>query len=538
MTSRTITVNRRYLILPIDWGPTSGHVRIRGEADTVREFDIRLAEGQGDYQAFVDLEPFLGTELTLEHTGSNSGSLDGIYLADEPLDASLLYRERLRSQFHFSSRRGWNNDPNGLVYYGGTYHMFYQHNPVGTDWGNMHWGHAVSTDMVHWTELPITLYPDELGTMYTGSAVVDWHNTAGLQQGDEKALVAIYTAAGGQSPMSEGKPFSQCIAFSTDGGHSWTKYNGNPVLDHIVGHNRDPKVVWHPETERWIMPLYMEKNDYALFGSPNLIEWEHLSDLKLPGVTECPELIPLAVDGDEDDRRWVFWGANTTYAVGSFDGRTFRPEQARRMLQPDGCDYAAQTWSGIPAEDGRIVQIGWLRQATPGMPFGQFMSIPRTLGLTRRDDGIALTTAPIQELETLHEEDWRGEDIELTTRSGVEAGLGGELLDIEVAIDLSEADTAGVVVRGVPIWYDRPLGTLFCGAYAAPLSHPATSLQLRILVDRASIEIFTDGGATMMAAGMVLHPEDHAVRLFTSGGSAVARSVRVSRLRSAWPTAT
>ena len=414
--------------------------------------------------------------------------------------------------------------------------MFYQHNPVGTDWGNMHWGHAVSSDMVHWTELPITLYPDELGTMYTGSAVVDWHNTAGLQQGSEKALVAIYTAAGGQSPMSEGKPFSQCIAFSTDGGHSWTKYDGNPVLDHIVGHNRDPKVVWHPETERWIMPLYMEKNDYALFGSPNLIEWEHLSDLKLPGVTECPELIPLAVDGDEDDRRWVFWAANTTYVVGSFDGRTFQPEQPTRMLQPDGRDYAAQTWSDIP--DGRVVQIGWLRQATPGMPFGQFMSVPRTLGLTRRDDGIALTAAPIRELETLREEDWRGEDIELTTRSGVEAGLGGELLDIEVDIDLGEADTAGVVVRGVPIWYDRPLGTLFCGAYAAPLSHPATSLQLRILVDRASIEIFTDGGATMMAAGMVLHPEDHAVRLFASGGSAVARSVRVSRLRSAWPTAT
>jgi sucrose-6-phosphate hydrolase SacC (GH32 family) len=537
MASRTITVDRRYLILPIDWGPTSGHLNIQSEANTVREFDLRLADAPGDFQAFLDLEPFLGTQLTIEHEGPSTASLDGIRLSDEPVEPSGLYRERLRPQFHFSSRRGWNNDPNGLVHYGGRYHMFYQHNPVGTDWGNMHWGHAVSSDLVHWTELPITLYPDELGSMYSGSAVVDWHDSAGLQQGDEPAIVAIYTAAGSHSPMNEGKPFSQCLAFSTDGGHSWTKYDGNPVLDHVVASNRDPKVFWHPETERWIMPLYMEKNDYAIFGSPNLLEWEHMSDLKLPGATECPELFSLPVDGDEGERRWVFWGANTTYEVGSFDGRTFRPEQATRKLQPDGCDYAAQTWSDLPAEDGRTVQIGWMRQTMPGMPFGQSMTSPRSLGLTRRDDGIALTAAPIRELESLREEEWLGEDIELTAGPGVEAGLGGELLDIELDIDLGGADSAGVVVRGVSIWYDRHLETLFCGSYVAPLSRSLTSLQLRILVDRASIEVFADGGATMVAAGIVLHPDDQAVRLFASGGSALARSVRVSRLRSAWPAA-
>ena len=179
--------------------------------------------------------------------------------------------------------------------------------------------------------------------------------------------------------------------------------------------------------------------------------------------------------------------------------------------------------------------MAWFRQVMPGMPFGQFMTIPWSLGLIRRDDGIVLTADPVQELEVLWEEQWQERDVELTAGTELEAGLGGELLDLEVDIDLGEADSAGVVVRGVPVWYDRSLGALFCGSYTALMTVPLRSLRLRILADRTSIEVFADGGTTLVAAGVVLRPEDQEVRLFARGGSALVRKVRVSRLRTAWP---
>ena len=539
MPNRTIKVDGRYLIMPVEWGETTGWLSIRQGTTVLRELDIRLSQGTSDYEVFLDLDDFQGSELTFEHTGTADISLSGLRFTDQPVDPIELYQEPLRSQFHFSSRRGWNNDPNGLFYYDGEYHLFYQHNPAGSDWGNMHWGSAVSTDLVHWQERPIALYPDKLGAMWSGSAVVDHHNTAGLQTGKDPAVVAIYTAAGGHSPMSEGEPFTQCLAYSNDRGRTWDKYDGNPVLGHHVGGNRDPKIIWHPETERWIMPLYMAKNDYAIFGSQNLLEWEHLSDLKLPRTTECPDLFPLPVDGDENDIRWVFWAANTSYYVGSFDGRTFVPEQEIKMLQPEsprfagGSAYAAQTWSDIPAEDGRRIQISWMRQSTPGMPFGQLMTIPQTLQLTNKDNGISLSAAPVVELEKLRQETWQSEGIELGPGSKVEAGLGGELLDIEVEIELGNASAVGIVARGIPVWYDKRLGTLLIGKYMAQMP-PRDSINLRILVDRVSLEVYADGGAIAVAAGVVLRPDDHGVYMFASGGSALVNNVKVSRLRSAW----
>ena len=164
-----------------------------------------------------------------------------------------MYNEKFRPQFHFTARQNWLNDPNGLVHYDGTYHLFFQHNPAGLEWGNMTWGHAVSRDIVRWKQVENALEPDRLGTMFSGSAVVDWENTSGFQTGPDKPIVLIYTAAGGTSPESEGQPFTQCLAYSSDGGQTWVKYAGNPVLGCIRDGNRDPKVIWHAPTRRWIM---------------------------------------------------------------------------------------------------------------------------------------------------------------------------------------------------------------------------------------------------------------------------------------------
>ena len=240
--------------------------------------------------------------------------------------AKRLYEEKYRPQFHFTAKRGWDNDPNGLVFYKGEYHLFFQHNPFGNQWGNMTWGHAVSPDLVHWTQLRNAIEPDRMGTIFSGSAVVDWENTASFQTGPEETLVAIYTAAGGTSPESKGQPFTQCIACSNDRGRTFTKYRANPVVPHMVGDNRDPKVVWHVPTRKWIMTLYLSGNDYRFLASPDLKTWAKLHDITVPGCAECPDFFEMTVDGEPGVTKWVWTAANDKYLVGMFDGERFCPE--------------------------------------------------------------------------------------------------------------------------------------------------------------------------------------------------------------------
>ena len=206
-------------------------------------------------------------------------------------DNASLYNEKYRPQFHFTPQKGWTNDPNGLVFYKGEYHLFFQHNPFDTKWGNMTWGHAVSHDLVHWKQLANAIEPDTRGTIFSGSAVVDDDNTAGLQSGEEKTLVAIYAAAGGTSPESKGQPFTQCIAYSNDRGRTWTKYSGNPVVPHILADNRDPKVVWHSPTKQWIMVLFLDGNTFRFLASPNLKNWTTLHDINGSGRRGVPRFL-------------------------------------------------------------------------------------------------------------------------------------------------------------------------------------------------------------------------------------------------------
>ena len=546
MKQLQLPASGRYLILPVRRGPVTGRLRLRAPGLEVREFDIELGDAaHADYEVFTDLgaATAAGASVELEYEGD--AALDGVRCAPQPPGAAELYREPLRPQFHFSSRRGWLNDPNGLVYHDGTYHLFYQHNPYGTEWGNMHWGHAVSEDLVHWTERPVALYPDALGTMFTGCAVVDRHNTSGLGNGSQPPIVLLYTAAGewARPPVA----YTQCLAFSADGGATWHQYDGNPVLPHQAGKNRDPKVIWHPQSERWIMALYLERTAYALFSSRNLIDWERTCDLDLPGCTEVPDFFPLAVDGDPDDERWVFWGANTTYLVGEFDGRRFTPQGGPRRLQPSGQHYAAQTFSDIPAADGRRIMIGWMRQSLPGMPFSQFMSVPHTLHLQRAAGSASgpptLVTAPVRELETLREATWEVADHPLRPGAAAAAELTGELLDVEVTIELTGAEAAGMAVRGASVWYDRRSGAVFNGSHAGQLAPGLDRVTLRVFADRASVELFAAPGEVaagaaapvMLGAGGVAMPAQREVHFVAAGGSAVLRHARVSRLRSAWP---
>ncbi len=409
-----------------------------------------------------------------------------------------LYNEKYRPQFHFTARQGWLNDPNGLVFYKGEYHLFFQHNPFGTEWGNMTWGHAVSKDLVHWQQLENALNPDELGTMFSGSAVVDWHNSGGHGQG---SLVAIYTAAGGTSEESADKAFSQCLAFGHDQARAWRKYENNPVLGHIRGRNRDPKVIWHGPSSSWIMALFIdEPHHFALFASNNLKDWQHLQDIDIPGTRECPDFFPLAVDGDIQKQKWVFTGANGSYLLGAFDGQTYVPESD--LLKADWGEYyyAVQSFSDIPEADGRRIQIAWMKDGVyPNMPFNQQMNFPNELSLKTMPEGIRLIRQPVREIRALYKQSHSCDAQSLQPGHNPLPQLEAELLDIDCQLDAQHTSAFTLQLHGISITYDTASKSLSCLGKTTFLRAENHRVNLRILLDKTSIEIFADEGETCMS---------------------------------------
>jgi fructan beta-fructosidase len=289
--------------------------------------------------------------------------------------SGMAVYETYRPQYHFTPQTGWMNDPNGMVYYEGEYHLFYQHYPDSTVWGPMHWGHAVSQDLIHWQHLPVALYPDKLGYIFSGSAVVDWNNTSGLGTAEAPPMVAIYTYHDPGGERQGRIDFqTQGIAYSVDKGRTWTKYEKNPVLPNPgIRDFRDPKVSWNEVSKQWVMTLAV-KDHIEFYGSPDLKKWSKLSEFGNTigahgGVWECPDLFSLK-DG-EGNSKWVLFvsinpggpqgGSATQYFIGNFDGKNFMPQDTLARWIDYGADnYAGVTWSDIPASDGRRLFIGWM----------------------------------------------------------------------------------------------------------------------------------------------------------------------------------
>ncbi len=529
--TRQVKLKSRYLNLPVKTGGPKRQMTVAIEGGPVRRFEIELADQTPDWWAFMDVAPFRGHQATLkvDKLPEDSTGLKMIDQSDQIKGADTLYREKLRPQFHFSPRRGWNNDPNGLVFYQGEYHLFFQHNPYGWNWGNMHWGHAVSPDLIHWKELPVALYPDQHGTMFSGSAVVDWNNTAGFQTGTEKVLVGIFTAAG--------QPFTQGIAYSNDRGRTWAKYQGNPVLPHVAAENRDPKVIWYDQEKKWVMALYLDKSDYALYSSKNLKSWEKLSDVTIPGTSECPEFFEIPLDGNRQDTRWVFYGGNGGYLIGKFDGRTFTPQSGPHLLHRGNNWYASQTYSDIPADDGRRILIPWGQMSTPGMSFNQMMGLPVELTLRTTAEGPRLFANPAREHERLRGQTHTLPPQPLTPGANPLAGLNGELLDLSAEFAPGDAAEVGFVLRGVTVRYDANRQELLCNDKQAPLRPVAGRIRLRLLVDRTSVDIFGNDGQLYMPMGVIVPPENLSLKLYAKGGAAKLNLLEVHELKSAWTAA-
>ncbi|MBR5767420.1 MAG: glycoside hydrolase family 32 protein, partial [Clostridia bacterium] len=294
-------------------------------------FDLRvlLDNKKPDGYYYYDVTRFAGRDISF--------IVNGAEYDPEIVDFCLegTGDEPLRPRMHFTAKRGWINDPNGLVYSSGVYHMFYQHNPVGYLWDNMHWGHAISKDLINWERLEYALYPDEMGTMYSGSGIVDERNVTGLAVGDAKTICLFYTAFGnaadgGNAELSKNKNSCQCLAYSVDGGKTFTKYERNPLISGYSKEARDPKVIWVEELGAYVLALYLERHDFMLFSSTDLLTWEEYQRISIPSDSECPDFYPLTAD--DGKRKWVFSGASDYYLIGDLTQSGFISTQGEKRM--------------------------------------------------------------------------------------------------------------------------------------------------------------------------------------------------------------
>ena len=510
----------------------------------------------------------------------------------ETMAAPELYQERHRPQLHFSPKEKWMNDPNGMVYFEGEYHLFYQYYPDSTVWGPMHWGHAISKDLVHWEHLPIALYPDSLGYIFSGSAVVDWKNTSGFGSEDKPPLIAIFTYHDIEGERAKTSTFqSQAIAYSNDKGRTWTKYEGNPVIPNPgIRDFRDPKVIWDVKSEQWVM-VFAAQNQVKIYGSKDLKEWEHLSDFgqeygSHAGVWECPDLFPLHLE-EEDKTYWVLLlsinpggpngGSATQYFIGDFDGKQFilddrfqsqvikmeSGEEQAVWLDYGRDNYAGVTWSDIPEEDGRRIFIGWMSnwdyaRLVPTEAWRSAMTLPRNLSLYATDAGPRIRQTWVKEVDKLKIEtktltNRTVEDtINLLTNtpgSAIEARLKLQLKSISAGItsfgiilvnDQEDYYTLGYDVSKQQFFSDRTsagdhsFSDKFASAiHTAPYKLAGEDMDFDIIIDRSSVELLAANGAVALTDLVFPKQDFHKLIFFTDDGS-VEVSGTLSPLQSIW----
>lgn len=454
------------------------------------------------------------------------------------------YNELYRPQFHFTPEKNWQNDPCGLVYYKGEYHLFYQHNPKGNEWGFMHWGHAVSNDLVHWEHLPVAIFPDEDSedevrcTAFSGSAIVDKKNLLGKQEGDEQTLVVFYTS----------RYCGQRIAYSIDRGRSWKKYENNPVIPYDEKDDAcGPKVIWHEPSGKYVMVLYRKASEednskgISFYTSGNLVNWNLESHVF--GFFECPDLVEMQVTNRPEEKKWVLFDGDGSYLIGNFNGKEFNTESARLLSDFGKNYYATQTWSNIPGEDGRVIQIAWMKDGQfPGMSFNGQMTFPCELKLTKFNSGYRVTREPVKEISLLHGKhySWKDENLIPGINQNIVKNVKGDCLQIVGEFDLKTCNNFGFIIRngkktpGTEILYDVKRETISVLGATAPFPPINNTVTLEILVDRTSIEIFGNGGQTVVSNCFTPGKDNEGVVLSTQGGELKVGKLDIYKLKSAW----
>lgn len=553
-----IDEQKKFLLLPVEEASPEAKLYMIADNDVVRSMNVRLAVNKVDYFVPVDLTGFDNKHLSFNFQLIPDSALcwEEMKLSDE-FDVSN--REKFRPVYHFSPAYGWMNDPNGMFYKDGVYHLFYQHNPYGSMWGNMHWGHATSTDLVTWEHHGDAISPDALGTIFSGSCVVDKDNTAGFGAG---AVIAFYTSASDRQVQS--------MAYSLDNGKTFKKYARNPILTSTQRDFRDPKVIWHEDTKKWIMVLAVGQ-EMEIYSSADLKNWTLESKFgegqgAHGGVWECPDLLELPVEGTEL-KKWVlvcnlnpggpFGGSATQYFVGTFDGKRFVNESPAMTKWMDwGKDhYATVTWSDAP--DNRRIAIAWMSnwQYANDVPTSQYRSpnsVPRDLGLFTVDGETYLQSAPSPELLALRDASKKRSFKVNGTRTIKEMIPGNDgAYEIELTIENQHADVIGFRLYNdkgeeVDMQYDmkekkfsmdrRKSGEVSFNENFPMLTWTAIEsgkdeLKLRLFVDKSSVEAFGDGGRFVMTNQVFpSEPYTH-IDFYSKGGAYKVDSFVIYKLK-------
>lgn len=518
--SKQIQATQRYLNIPIGRQTRLRIFTINEDNGVKRTFPLQLADDTVDYWIYLDISEFKGKIITISGPASQP-ALDRIYQAATIRDAAAMYKEANRPQFHFTVKRGWSNDVNGPILYNGQYHLFWQAFPFGVLWdtGFMYWGHATSKDLIHWTELSPALMLDRLGSPWSGSSLIDHRNEAGF---GKDALVLVYTAFD-----RETKKQVQCLAYSTDNGATFTRFEGNPVLDTNteVGSKdtRDPHVFWYAPTQHWVMVLF-EKDGLSIFNSTNLKHWTRTSHLK--GLYECPDLFDLPVDGDTHRTKWVLHGGSSAYFIGSFDGMTFTPESTELRYaegkNAKGADllYAAQSFAEMP--DARRIQMAWGRIWEQDMPFTQMMLFPTEFRLLTTPDGLRMVARPIPEIDHLHakQHTWNA-----LTAAGLDAKLESIApgpLDVRMDVTLPPGGALTLQYQGSDLLTLHP-GDL-------PQGHGSVQL----LIDKAVAEIFVNGGSRYIVRELPASASRTGLGCRLEGAGTTLNHLDIYELKSMW----
>ncbi len=489
--------------------------------------------------------------------------------AQSSVKGEKVYHELYRPQYHYTPPRNWNNDPNGLVYYKGEYNLYYQDYPEAMEWGPMHWGHAVSTDMLHWKNLPIALYPDSLGYIFSGSAVVDENNTAGFQKGKEKTLVAIFTYHNPKTNVE-----SQAIAYSNDKGLAWKKYAGNPVIPNPgLKDFRDPKVRWYAPLKKWMMVVSCHDH-VAFYSSPNLKDWTHESDFgknegSHGGVWECPDLFPLKVNGTGEEK-WILTvnsggspadGRSTQYFIGTFNGYSFTADDHKTRWLDDGADeYAGVTWSNT---GNRTIFMGWIdnwpaaNKNVPSYVWRGGMTLPMELHLIKLNDTTEFVTkGPVRELKKLEHSVLSLDHIKLSNGNWEKSFPGEQLASsvTELSCKMGKANLLTVSLENnlgehVDIGYNKQTNRFFIDrthagksdfrAESAPkhgvdIPEKLSDIKLTIFYDHSTLEVFMNDGRWLMTDLVFPLQLFNKIKVNIPGNSGEMEHLKVERINSVW----
>jgi len=523
----------------------------------------------------------INSALTFANAGgalvtTRKGALQSMPTTDEInklMESKQLNQDSWRPGFHFSPPSHWLNDPNGLVYYEGEYHLFYQYHPFSTKWGPMHWGHAISPDLIHWQHEPIALFPDEHGAIFSGCCVVDWNNSSGLFNGSH-GLIAIFTHA--DTDPESGQPRQrQSLAYSSDKGRTWHKYAGNPVLaEPGLIDFRDPKVFWHSKSKRWIMAI-VAGDHVRFYGSENLREWSLTGEFgqtegSHDGVWECPDLFELPID-DTGKTKWVLIisigdnpacpeGSRTQYFIGDFDGQTFINDHAAdhvMWLDYGRDNYAGVTWSDIPDQDGRRVMIGWMSNwkyanDTPTESWRGSMTLPRALSLTSREEGVVLIQMPVREIEQLRNDSLSWSDVKVTPKTPFTRKISHDLLEIEADMDIGSTDEVHIIMKSTGesetvVGYDpvrqwlfidrtksgrHEFHSSFSSKHGAPMAQENGKIKIHIWLDRNAVEVYGNEGLVVLTDQIFPDAPMDTISIQVKSGQVILDSLRMDTLRS------